>query len=234
MPRLLLRTAAFALALAAPSVASAQFGQGIIVGADRLWGVGVSRVTTTVETPTGDTRTTATATEIRALYSGAVAVPSSGPRLSGDLGIGGGLTVGGALGFSRVSGPSVESCTTVNGAETCAQAAGDTSAQYSLTVSPRAGFMLHLTRFLHVWPRAGITYSRNWLTGVKDASGKEPEASSTFGGTLEGLGVFTPNPNLGFTLGPVIDYTPISNQNDGTQNTTALYVGLVSGVVGQF
>lgn len=59
--------------------------------------------------------------------------------------------------------------------------------------APRVGYALPLSQMFTFWPRGGVTF---WDQGNR----------SVFGISLEGMFVFSPNPNWGVLFGPTLDW----------------------------
>jgi hypothetical protein len=142
----------------------------VIVGAERLTGVGAESVTQTQEEGGVESEQTVDTTTIALLGSGRGSLlPLGGslfPRIGVDGVLGPGVTLGGSLMYTRTSGE-VENSVTVAG-ET------DTSKDDQPTISwlllhPRVGYMAPLSPTFWIWPRGGITYSVTSLESENEA-----------------------------------------------------------------
>lgn len=107
----------------------------------------------------------------------------SAPRLAFDVFVMDGLSIGGALGFSSVS--------------------GDLD-QRQVTVAPRFGYALMFGEVVGIWPRVGVTYQDQ-----KTAEAKV----GILAGTVELPLVLVPAPQALITIGPSLDFTLVGKYN---------------------
>lgn len=230
------------LLVAGAAQAEDKFGTGIILGADRLWGIGMYSITETTKTSgQPDVETKESATPVNLFFGGQQPSVYHMPRLAFDYGLGNGLTVGGSLGFSTMTPKSKQT----KPEESSEQEGAKTSAWF---IAPRVGYALELAEGIYIWPRAGITYYSGKSTTKVDAGTSSYDVESTrsgFGLNIEGMLLWSPVPHFGLTIGPVIDYTlsgstdrkitptpPVAD--DSERSFKEMNIGLASGVVGWF
>jgi hypothetical protein len=89
-------------------------------------------------------------------------------------------------------------------------------------VSPRVGWILPLHRMFAVWLRGGLTYLHSSTPGTTDLANPKnntsDETESHVALGAEAQLVFTPAENVGFTLGPTIEWGFAGSLNTGSQN----------------
>jgi hypothetical protein len=99
-------------------------------------------------------------------------------------------------------------------------------AQRSATVrtwglSPRVGFAIPLHRFLAVWLRGGVTYLNSSAPGstnfIDPSKSTQDESEWHVALGAEAQVVFTPVENVGFTLGPTIEWGVAGIFTEGSQ-----------------
>jgi hypothetical protein len=173
-----------------------------ILSADRLFGF--SSYSATIKPPQGD-EGTSSGTCIYLLWGSSNTSSSfypvnvaAIPRLSFDVTVTTGLTVGGSLGYISVGGEDKSGSFT--------QKHPDISA---FVVGPRVGYAIMFSDNFGIWPRLGFTYlSSTTKTETTDALGATTTYETKLSGQtvdIDGLLVISPMPNMGITIGPVID-----------------------------
>lgn len=228
------------LLVAGAAQAEDKFGSGFIIGADRLWGIGMYSQTTTTKSGGVESEEKESATPVNLLFGGQQPSIYHMPRLAFDYGLGNGLTVGGALGYSTMT-PKSQVLKPQEGSE---EEGGTRSAFF---IAPRVGYAIELAEGIYIWPRAGVTYYSAKVTDkvTSGTASVDIEATSSgFGLNLEGMLLWSPVPHFGLTVGPVFDYT-LSGSRDikytpdpGGEKPDVSFkemnIGLASGVVGWF
>lgn len=197
-----------------------------VVGAERLMGLYSDRVTTEGPGPiAGGVQNQKNTTHITSLaLLGAATgrngpgtpgggdesqpMPASTPRLSLDVFVISGLSVGGSFMYSNRSGSGEQEVTSADGTTTTTTE-DDLNTLSTLLFAPRVGYALSLMSFLAVWPRLGVThtvYSESGTVPAMMGSADESSNTSTFTElTLEGLLVITPVSHVGITAGPYLE-----------------------------
>ena len=178
---------------------------------DRLFGFDYSRETDSIA---GVDQPTVSATSF-SLFTNREAAELSAfsfPRLGADVFVAPGLSLGASLGVFYGS----ETVTPTGGMATSVSVTG-------ITVTPRIGYVAHLTPSISFWPRAGISviYVSTSPSGTPPAGGiNESETSHLVAATVEAPFVFTIAPRLAFTFGPTFDMS-----FSGAQSTTVTGYG---------
>jgi hypothetical protein len=105
--------------------------------------------------------------------------------------------------------------------------------------SPRVGYAFPLHRLVAVWIRGGFTYLNSSTPGTTDvmsgtSTPDETEWHVAVGG--EAQVVFTPVENVGFTLGPTIEWGVAGSLTQGTQTEEIRWrlYGLTIGLLADF
>lgn len=186
----------------------------LIVGAERIMGVGVETVSTS-ETEAGVTqeqRIEATTIALfgQGRFTAAGLGPSLIPRLSFDGVLDQGVTLGGSFVYTRSSGETEEETSQAGISMTTSD---DSPTLTWLSIHPRVGFVANLSDAVAIWPRAGITYSSlgiesestSFIGGVETTVTSEATISFTEL-SLELLFVASPVPHAAFVFGPYLDY----------------------------
>jgi hypothetical protein len=186
-----------ASSLAAPAgiAAPAALPKGtMMIGAERLFGLSVSRIST--DTNNGSTALDQT-------HFGLFAAPGSqephvylAPRLALDYALIDGLTLGGSL---AVAIGDYTNVTTTGGTTTEA----DLGEFTTFLLAPRVGYALGLSRLANLWLRGGLTYFNG--AGHGDVFGDTEQTRWGLAVNLEPTFLLTPLTNLGFTVGLVVD-----------------------------
>ncbi len=175
--------------LAARSAHAAPPGEWSIA-VERLFGL--SRVTSEIETPSGDVSTTATSISIFTSFSGLRGY--STPRLAFDYLARSGVTFGGAVGYETIS----------------FDGGADTSAWL---LAARVGYFARPSAGFGIWPRVGLTHV---ALDIGDDDDDDETATAL---TLEVPLVFLLGPGVGLTLTPHADIG-IAGGNDQVDRTT--------------
>jgi hypothetical protein len=221
----------------------------VIVSADRMFGVHswsqkaeqqavqiAPGITTQAQTET------VSGTGVNLLWggNGDINGPSAIPRLGVDVGLGYGITVGGALGYMHRSSSTK---TTQGGVSTEV----DNPSTSTWAFAPRGGFAFPLSDMFALWGRAGFTYysfSQSEERVAGNATQVVDTSANGFQLNFEPMLVITPVPSFGFTVGGVID-VPLSGSAkvETTTGATTLSFeedlkftnfGLVAGILGYF
>lgn len=201
--------AAAALSISSQASAEDKFGVagGMVISADRLFGINMNTQTTTTKGMNGqpDSESQVSSTSIALLWN--VPAAASGinvsaiPRLSFDYFVIDGLTVGGSLGYISVSGKQ-KATKPVESPEV------DTPKTSAFAFAPRVGYALMFTDIIGIWPRGGITYyslsTENTSQGANPVTTKNTDSGLDL--NIEGMLVVAPAPHFAFTVGPVIDF----------------------------
>ncbi|HQP34393.1 MAG TPA: hypothetical protein PLI95_04425 [Polyangiaceae bacterium] len=223
------------LLVAGAAQAEDKFGTGIILGVDRLWGIGMYSQTQSSDENGVDYEEKTSRTAVNLLLAGSPASVYQVPRLAFDYGLGNGLTVGGNLGYISQSGSS-QMKKPSEGEEV------DLPKTSGFLIAPRVGYALELAEGIYIWPRAGITYYSTKTT-IEAGAAKNEDTLSGFGLNVEGMLLWSPVPHFGLTIGPVFDYTlsgkAKSKQTgavtaESEKDMTEMNIGLASGIVGWF
>jgi hypothetical protein len=219
---------------AAHAAASAGVDHGtIMIGAERLFGLSLSRETTA--TNNGDNSTDNTTFTL--LYSASPNVHMT-PRLTCDFVPIDGLTIGGGIGFGVGS---LDDSRTRNSATTNTD--GPTSTW--IIISPRVGYVLGLSSLAKLWLRGGLTYF--WMNTDFPSAIPNTSVSSRLTGLsldLEPTLLLQPFTHLGFTASLLVNlpltgsFTTDTTVGGTTTSTsvdrTIRNFGLAVGMVGRF
>jgi hypothetical protein len=218
---------------AAHAAASAGVDHGtVMIGAERLFGLSLSRTTTS----SGNTDTSHDNTTFTLLYSAAPNVHMT-PRVTFDFVPIDGLTLGGGIGFGVGS---LGDSRTRNDSTTNTDGPSSTW----LVFSPRVGYVLGLSSLAKLWLRGGLTYF--WMN-TDFPSPPNTSASSRLTGLsldLEPTLLLQAFPHLGFTASVLVNLpltgsftteTKIGGVSTSTSvDQTIRNFGLVAGMVGSF
>jgi hypothetical protein len=168
----------------------------ILVGAERLFGLSVNRVTT--DTSAGDT--SLDQTHFGLFLANGTPVPNVYlvPRLALDFALADGLTLGGSIGFLV----SDYDTSATNGSSTV-EADGPTIT--TLLLSPRVGYVLGIGRIAGLWLRGGFTYFRSAVGEDTDGNATSSETNWGLAIDLEPTLLLTPFEHFGFTVSFNID-----------------------------
>jgi hypothetical protein len=107
-------------------------------------------------------------------------------------------------------------------------------------VSPRVGWILHLSDLFAFWPRGGVSFndtSSGITTHMGNVTFTQTSASTQWALDLEPMFAITPVPHAAFTAGPVVDIPfagSISNTRNGTTVSTdqsMFHFGIVGGLL---
>jgi len=152
--------------------------------------------------------------------------------------VGGGLTVGGSIGYVSRTGTTKQTKPT----ESPETDDPDFSA-YAL--APRVGYALPLSDGLSLWPRGGFTYYGAKTKSSDAATNTSRETTATgLQLNIDAMFVFAPVEGFGLMIGPVLDFglsgkvdrkttpDPATPQPDVTFKEMNL--GFASGIVGWF
>jgi hypothetical protein len=182
-----------------------------IIAGERLFGI--SAVAGSF-TPQGDQSYSGSATMVNLLWSnpslnirGQSAVnPYAMPMLTFHGVIAGGLTLGGGLGYSTISGNHEEPDPGGGGGK----ATIDEPTRSVFTFAPRVGYLASLSPSFGIWAKGGITFASQAASAknVCDGTGTCGDVTTTLSGLaldLDPMLVFTPVPHVGILFGPVID-----------------------------
>jgi hypothetical protein len=197
-------TVALALLLAAAHGAQAQ-STGPVLGdsghvalsVERLFGFSHSSQTTSSK---GVERPTVTMNKISILgdpVGGALGTIYTFPRLAFDVFVAGGLSLGASISYFHIS-------------ETVPPAAGSTGgdSEFSingLVLAPRIGFAAHLGPTVALWPRAGVTYLKEWSDTSQGGKAGGSSSGDLFAATIELPLAVTITERAAFLIGPTID-----------------------------
>jgi hypothetical protein len=134
--------------------------------------------------------------------------PFAIPRIGGDFILGSGLTLGGAIGFSRVSA----SATTSSGKSE------DIGSVFLYTVTPRVGYRIPLSERVDLTPRAGLTFA-----GASASPANSNNDASIFALAIGADAPFAFRLTDSFNLlaGAAIDYTVSAKVTTTTTSTTS-------------
>jgi len=183
-----------------------------VLGAERLFGLSVN--TTTTATDAGDRSVSHTGFSL--LLSSPTTVYMR-PRVSLDVAVADGLTVGGAFGL--FVGDREDSATA---GDTTTSAEGPTTK--ALLIAPRVGYALGLGHTLSLWPRAGLTYFSTGSESEHAAGGTVTTTSARTSGVslnLEPALLVAPFTNFGFTAALVADLPLTGKLTRETRTETA-------------
>jgi hypothetical protein len=220
--------------VAAHAAATPGVKQGtMMIGAERLFGLGLSHESTA--TANGSTSTDNTTFTL--LYSSAPNVHMT-PRVTFDFALIDGLTLGGGLGFGVGN---LDQSASRNNATTNSK--GPTSTW--LVISPRAGYVLGLNQLAGLWLRGGFTYyyiNTDFPTSALNTSSSSRLTGLSF--DLEPTLLLSPWQHLGFTAGLAINL-PLTGSSTtevdiGSSSTTTSVdhtirnVGILFGMEGTF
>jgi hypothetical protein len=177
-----------------------------ILSADRLWGFSSYTATRKLEQAGVSIELETSGSGLYVLWGSSSTGQADGlqtnvsaiPRLSFDITVAGGLTVG--LSFGYVAAGSEYK-----------QDGGDAVKGPDLSgfaVNPRLGYAVMFGDAVGIWPRVGFTYT-SWTT-EQEIPGTVPlqTYSATYGlqfVDIEAMLVISPVPNMGITIGPVVD-----------------------------
>jgi hypothetical protein len=171
---------------------------------DRLFGFDYSRETDSMN---GVDQQTVSATSF-SLFSNREAASLSAfsfPRAAVDVFLGPGLSLGTSLGVVYGS----ETMTPTGGTATTGTVTG-------ISVTPRIGYVAHLTPSISFWPRAGISviYVSSSPSGTPPAGSVDTSSTShLIAATVEAPFVFTLAPRVAFTFGPTFDISFSGSQS---------------------
>jgi hypothetical protein len=170
------------------------------------------------------------------IYGDTMSLNSALPRLSADVFLGPGVSVGGALMYQHLSfdNPASTGSTT-----------SSSSGANLLLFAPRVGFGARLTDNIAIWPRLGITYLHVWsnsssvTTNPGTGETLERKGRGTTNDlflTLDAMMVVSPVEHAAFTFGPTLDYLlSVSSTTDGvgnpTPDTTMYAIGIQAGIL---
>jgi hypothetical protein len=133
--------------------------------------------------------------------------PTSSPRISADVFVARGFSLGGSFVYLNRSG-SNDTTTSLGGASTTTSQDAPTGS--SVLFSPRIGYAVQLAPSFAIWPRAGITYAYYHVT-VKNTDlttgvVTENKLSADFTDvSIEVMGVALPVPHVAILFGPFLD-----------------------------
>jgi hypothetical protein len=197
------------LAFITATAGAEQFGDNgtVAIGVDRMFGyvsytyqydtTGTTGVTPVTTTTSHESTTSNFSLLGRALGYTVMQVP----RLSIDVALGPGVTLGGSIMYDHYS--------TTN--KTAGQESPDKPSTGVWLLSPRVGFAKMFTPQFGIWPRAGILYvhSSN-SSSYPDATGATITSTNSMSSlyfTLDANLILMPVSHFGFTLGPTVDYS---------------------------
>jgi hypothetical protein len=211
---------------------------GVIIGAERLFGVYSEKVNVS---NTGAPSSTSSITMVNLLWgnssddSGGDINPGAMPMLTIHGVVRGGLTLGGGIGYVSTSG----SAQGGGGPDT------DLATRHAFTIAPRVGYMMWLSPALSIWWRGGVSYAdqKQTLPPVADCSSgtcvNGPTTTTEFSNvdlSLDPMLVITPVSHVGIFVGPAIDVgmSGKSSYDDGTNHlendATDSSFGLAAGI----
>jgi hypothetical protein len=181
-----------------------------ILSADRLFGVSNFSATTSQN----GSDSTVSGTQVNLLW-GSSNVPDVGsnpyttPRLSFDYAVVEGVTIGGSVGYSLVTGKNE-----ANGQS------NDRPSTGTLTAMARGGYVVPFGPH-GLWLRGGFTYF-NASTSTPAVNGATTKSSlSGFAVSLEPTFVLVPFEHVGFTAGLVVDFPLAGSSDSNGQSVTA-------------
>lgn len=182
----------------------------LAVGAERLMGFTHSRHSS--ENDAGKQTTTYNNLTLLANPMSGLLTTYSIPRIAFDYFPTDGLSLGGAISYTRVGIDSKFEPAAGNTSE-----GGGTFSVF--IVAPRIGYAHMFDDSIGIWPRAGITYVSTSTEDDDDDSGSE---GSVMALSVEAPLLFAPAENVAITLGPTIDYglSTSSESTDAEGNTT--------------
>jgi len=160
--------------------------------------------------------------------------PATAPRATFDFVIGGGLTLGGALGYMSRSG---EVKTTVEGVSVTV----DDATYSAVLFNPRVGYMIRTSPMLSIWIKGGLSVYQ-FKVEEPEIEG-DPGFEQTFTGTqltIDPALVLTPVDHVGILISPVIDQALTGNwelSSDGVsteENYRWSNYGVSAGLAGFF
>ncbi len=246
--KILAIAAALATMTLVGSASAEEFGSDgqIILGADRLWGLSMYKITdTTKMSGQPDSESEDSHTGINFLVTNPDN-PYVLPRLAFDYAVSGGITVGGSLGYASGSGKT-KATKPVAGPET------DLPETSLIFFAPRAGYVVPITDGVYFWPRAGVTYysAKSKATDTITVGGQP--TTYTVEATISGLSlniepmfVISPFEHVGITIGPVLDKSlsgtketkvdpdPNAGAAKPEHTFSEINYGIASGIIGWF
>jgi hypothetical protein len=195
----------------------------VAIGAERLFGL---EYTSQTNTPPGGTEQKSSVTSVSlfghtALLEDMGNLVSAMPRLSADVFLGPGVSVGGALMYQSMN------------VDHPASGPNDSSDKIGLNLllfAPRVGFGARITDTFAIWPRLGITYLHSWTSQSSMSAGVEDKSRGTGNNmflTLDAMMVVSPVQHAAFTFGPTFDYLL-------SQSSTRDGVGVATGDIGMY
>ena len=200
-----------------------------VLSADRLFGI--HGWSSTLKPPVGND-VEASGTGIYLLWGSSntgteefATNPFAIPRLSADLFVIPGLSVGLSFGYTATSGEADDpySGTTEDFDELSAFA-----------VQPRIGYAAMFSDQVGLWPRVGITYVGITSTDVENDIDTDYSFLDVDG---ELMLVLSPAPHFAFTVGPVVDLGLSGSYKPGdteSLDATVTNIGVVGGMLGYF
>lgn len=174
---------------------------GFILGADRLAGVHFWKATTTLPDGQGEVEASGTQTNFLAGNSATGdgddgLNPSAMPRVTFDFVVGGGLTLGGALGAISTSGEEEYPYGETTETDEYVNNTG-------FLFAPRIGYLIPTSQTLTIWLKGGITFF-----GVTSEAQSPDNDKLSYSGTqlsLDPALMFTPVEHVGILVEPIID-----------------------------
>jgi hypothetical protein len=218
---ILLSLVALAVLALASGVAAQDEGwraddRGLVISAERLFGLHLHVAATDYANGSGTATSTTFMTNF--LWANATAADQglnlhAMPHVGLHGVIGPGLTVGGSVGFFSHTGEFEQDVGDIEGSSV------DLPSQFGVVFAPRFGAILPVSRVLAFWPRGGLTL-HNVSTTIPGSSVTEEFTTNEFGMALsfDPMLVFTPVPHVGLLLGPTIDVGlsgSVENDRDG-------------------
>jgi len=136
------------------------------------------------------------------------------PRLSFDVFLGPGISLGGSIMYDHYSSSS----------KTAGIESPNKPSVGLWLFSPRVGFAHMFTPQIGIWPRAGVMYTHlSSDSSYTDINGAQLTANTSAGAlfyTMDVNLVITPVPHVGFTVGPTLDYLLSMSQSSTPPDTT--------------
>jgi hypothetical protein len=182
-----------------------------IVSAERLTGAWAWNESSTQDLDRTHTEDKSSGAVINLLWSNSTTTGYELPRVALDGRLGP-ITLGGSLGYSRSSGSSSTTTTTIGSTADPRVTDRDLPKFSAFVLTPRVGWVIAIGDRMAVWARAGITYLHSTsestildFSTMPETSFTRTVTSSFTALTLDPQFVVFPVPHFGFALGGVAD-----------------------------